>query len=337
MKTAIKILTLAMSGLMLVSCAKKKYINEPGNLVPKTVDQDLSLPSITVNGAMLHSEAFGPKDSTLIIALHGGPGNDYRPLLNMTDFTNHGYRVVFFDQRGTGLSQRFPKESYTSLGTGALDVMYEDLRGVIEYYRTSPNQKVYLVGKSWGGMVATAYAGKYPNEVNGLVVVDPGGLKWDDIMEYMKASRAFNAAGETVSDITYVDQFITGNEDDHATLDFKAAMAAADNAVTGETSRESGSFWRIGAVQRNALAEIGMKHKPDFSAGISNFNTPVLYMYTEKNRVHPTSWAQKVSSAYNSVELFKVMGAGHSSVITDKQIWTNTTMPKMLSYFKSLK
>lgn len=336
MKTK-KILTVALAALMLFSCSKKKYINEPGNLVPKTVEQDPSLPSITVNGAMLHAEAFGPKDSTLIIALHGGPGNDYRPLLNMTDLTNYGYRLVFYDQRGTGLSQRFSKESYTSKGLGALDEMYQDLRGVIAHYRTNSNQKVILVGKSWGGMVATAYAGKYPNEVNGLVVVDPGGLKWDDIMEYMKASRAFNAVGENVSDITYVDQFITGNANDHATLDFKAAMAAADNTVTGETSREAGSFWRIGAVQRSALAEIGMKHKPDFSAGINNFSIPVLYMYTEKNKAHPTSWAQKVSSAYNSVELYQVIGAGHSSVFTDKQIWSEKTMPKMLSYLTSMK
>ena len=32
----------------------------PGLLVPRTVDEDSSLPSITVNGAQLHSEALVP-------------------------------------------------------------------------------------------------------------------------------------------------------------------------------------------------------------------------------------------------------------------------------------
>lgn len=33
--------------------------NEPGALAPKTVDQDATLPSISVNGTMLHAETFG--------------------------------------------------------------------------------------------------------------------------------------------------------------------------------------------------------------------------------------------------------------------------------------
>jgi len=59
--------------VLLVSCEKELEINEPGNLVPKTVVEDANLPSIEVNGAKLHAQAFGPKDSTLIVCIHGGP------------------------------------------------------------------------------------------------------------------------------------------------------------------------------------------------------------------------------------------------------------------------
>ena len=174
-------------------CEKEKYLDEPGNLVHKTVDQDPSIPSITVNDAMLHSEAFGHPDSTMIVCLHGGPGGDYRYLLNCKDLADHGYRVIFYDQRGSGLSQRFSKEYYTELGSGALDLLYDELSGVIAHYRTSPNQKVFLIGHSWGAMLATAYAGKHPDAIQGLVVCEPGGLKWDDVKEFVRKSRAFRS------------------------------------------------------------------------------------------------------------------------------------------------
>ncbi|MBC8645360.1 hypothetical protein H9W95_19015 [Flavobacterium lindanitolerans] len=61
-----------MSTALLFSCGEELSIDEPGNLVPKTVTQDTSLPTIYANGAWLHSEAFGPEDGTMIIAIHGG-------------------------------------------------------------------------------------------------------------------------------------------------------------------------------------------------------------------------------------------------------------------------
>ena len=248
MKSKRKILMLALTALLFFSCEKERLINEPGNLVPRTVDQDPGLPSITVNGAMLHSEAFGHPDSTIIVCIHGGPGGDYRYMLNCKDLADYGYRVVFYDQRGSGLSQRFPKSSYTSLGMGALDLIYDELSGVIAHYRTNPNQKVFLLGHSWGAMLATAYAGKYPNAIQGLAIREPGGLKWDDVMEFVNKSRSFSMTGELSNDATYLDQFITGKEDQHEILDYKLAMMASKNDITGDNDTEPGSFWRLGAV-----------------------------------------------------------------------------------------
>ncbi len=316
-------------------CEKEKYINEPGNLVPKTVDQNPSLPSITVNGAMLHSEAFGNPDSTMIVCLHGGPGGDYRYLLNCKDLANHGYRVVFYDQIGSGLSQRFPKKSYTDLGEGALDLIYNELSGVIAHYRTSPGQKVFLMGHSWGAMVATAYAGRHPNSIQGLAVCEPGGLKWDDMIEFVETSRSFNIWGEIINDATYLDQFITGKEDQHEILDYKLAMLTSKNDITGDDGTEIGSSWRSGAVISTALFEIGEDNETDFSEGISNFNVPVLFFYSELDKAYPDSWAQKISATYNSADIFKINGVGHDGIIKDKTAWTNQTLPKMLTYFNS--
>jgi proline iminopeptidase len=325
------------ASLIFLQCTKERYINEAGNLVPKTADQDPSVPSITVNGAMLHAEAFGHPDSTIIVCIHGGPGADYGYMLNCKDLTNYGYRVVFYDQRGSGLSQRFPKKSYTSLGLGALDLMYDELTGVIKHYRTKPTQQVFLIGDSWGGMFGTGYAGKNPTAIQGLVVCEPGGLKWADVVEYITNSRSFKLWGELLNNATYIDQFISGKEDQHEILDYKLNLLASANDITNESAGTEGErSFRSGAVVNAGLLEMGEEFKPDLSEGIKNFDKPVLYIHTELNKAHPLSWAQKVSSAYKNVELFKVNGVGHSGMITVKKAWKETTLPKLVSYFKSL-
>src|SRR5262245_28214126 len=79
---------------------------EPGSLVPRTVAEDPRPPRIEVAGTLLHAEAFGDPAAPMVMALHGGPGNDYRGMLPLKALADDGYRVVFWDQRGAGLSQR---------------------------------------------------------------------------------------------------------------------------------------------------------------------------------------------------------------------------------------
>lgn len=336
MKTKTTILTMLASAAIFISCEKEKFMDQPGNLVPKTVDQDATLPAIHVNGALLHAEAFGPADSTMIIMVHGGPGTDYGSLLNCKDLSNYGYRVVFYDQRGCGLSQRFPKQSYLDLRLAAVDQSYDDLSGVIAHYRTSPNQKVVLLGQSWGGILASGYVGKYPNAVQGLIVLEPGGLQWPDLIDYMKRARNFGLTSEQMNDVMYIDQFLTGDENQHEVLDYKMGITGAYNPVTGEDNRAPGSFWRCGAVVSEAFTEIGMEYEPDFSAGVENFTPTVCYFHSDGNQIHPYEWAQRISSAYSSVEIHTITGTGHTGMLDEDSIWQSQTLPTILAYMQAL-
>ena len=53
MKNLFRILLAAVVSLIIVGCEDYE-LDEPGNLVPKTVVDDPSIPSITVNGVKLH-------------------------------------------------------------------------------------------------------------------------------------------------------------------------------------------------------------------------------------------------------------------------------------------
>jgi proline iminopeptidase len=260
--------------------------------------------------------------------LHGGPGNDYRYLLKCREFANQGFRVVFYDQRGSGLSQRFPKSSYSSMKT-----MTDEVGGVIAHYRKSPAQKVFLLGHSWGAMLATAYINEHPAAINGAILSEPGGLVWQDVMDYVGRTRDLGMTSEPLSDVMYVDQFFTGNEDNHILLDYKFALMSGVDINDGNEGHPL--IWRIGAVINSALNEFGMKTKPNWTTNLSQYTTKVLFMYSERNKAYGYDHALKVSSAYPNVQLFKANGTGHA-MLSFETGWKNT-YPTMLTYLNNLK
>jgi proline iminopeptidase len=316
---------------MFAACTKQRQINQEGNLVPKTVEFDPSVPSISVNGTKFHSEAFGNPSDPMVIVLHGGPGGDYRYLLNNTAFVNNNYYVVFYDQRGSGLSQRHPKSAYT------IQVMLDDLNAVIAHYKTGPNQKVFLLGHSWGAMLATAFINKYPTAIKGAILAEPGGLKWNDIKDYVSRSQEFGFSSEATNDATYLDQFITGKKDQHAVLDYKFMVWASTENYKDSPLGNEGSLpvWRNGAVINAALFAVGEKEKPDFTTNLSQYTTKVLFVYSERNKAYGLAHAQNVSSAFPNVQLFKVNEAGHD-MISFPAGWNNF-YPVALSYLNSLR
>lgn len=327
----INFLTVIATLTAFTACEKPKFIQDEGNLVPKTVENDSSLPSISVNGTQLHAEAFGQNSNPLVVVIHGGPGSDYSSLLRCKAFADQGYRVVFYDQRGSGLSKRHPKNSY------AMQLMLDDLSAVITHYRTSPNQKVFLLGHSWGAMLATAYINKYPTKINGAILAEPGGFIWQDVLDYSERSRPLKLVKELTNDALYQNQFITGKDSEHVILDYKLTLLSMAEGNKDNPTGNEGKLpqWRAGAIVNMALFDIGEKEKPNWTTNLSQYKTKVLFVYSENNKAYGLQHAQKVSSAYPNVQLFKVNAAGHD-MLTFPNGWNNF-YPVALSYLNALK
>ncbi|WP_411975429.1 hypothetical protein [Sulfitobacter faviae] len=73
--------------------------------VPATVLDDPALPRLHGDGVLLHGRFAEAEGAPLAVVLHGGPGGDHRSLLAL-EALSETYRVLFYDQRGAGLSER---------------------------------------------------------------------------------------------------------------------------------------------------------------------------------------------------------------------------------------
>jgi proline iminopeptidase len=91
------------------------------------------------------SQAGPPK----LLVLHGGPGADHRYMLPQMLHLGERYDLLFYDQRGGGLSKsdaRIPITWQTHV---------EDLATVVAEFSLEP---LSIVGYSWGAMLALLYA-----------------------------------------------------------------------------------------------------------------------------------------------------------------------------------
>jgi len=325
----LKILTaLGLACAMLISCEKELDIHESGNLVPKTVVEDPNLPSISVNGTILHAENYGNPDSSLVIFLHGGPGADYQNGLNVKQLADDGYHVVFYDQRGTGLSQRHDKNTYS------IQLYLDDLTAVIEHYRSSPDQKVFLFGHSWGAMLTAAYINAYPDRIDGAIFAEAGGFNKQLLDEYGEASRKLNLFSEITNDVLYYDQFLTGRENEHEILDYKLGIASSFSYAEGNDEGIEGPspFWRNGATVLQAFMDISENEGFDFTTNLNQYQTNVLFLYGENNKSYGLSFAEKEAAFFPNSDVVQIDDTGHEMIYFK---W-NSVYPVVLDYLNSL-
>ena len=112
----------------------------------------------------LHSVYFaeyGNPEGAPAVYLHGGPGAGSNPQ-TAAFFNPEKYRVLLFDQRGCGKSAPHAELRENTTWTLAADI--ETLREHLGI------EKWTVVGGSWGSALALAYAQKYPERCNAVVL-----------------------------------------------------------------------------------------------------------------------------------------------------------------------
>ena len=115
---------------------------------------------VDANGVFIYYKAVGT--GPILLVLHGGPGASHDYFLPYLLPLMRTRRLVFIDERGSGRSQKLQDPSgYT------IENMVEDVEAV----RKSLNLgRVALLGHSYGGALAQAYALKYQQNLTRLIL-----------------------------------------------------------------------------------------------------------------------------------------------------------------------
>lgn len=110
----------------------------------------------------LYSKDYGNKKNPAIIFIHGGPSGN-STLFEATTAENLsklGFYVIVYDRRGEGRSlDKFAKFTFKESN--------EDLLYILKKYKI---KKANILAHSFGGIVATMFANRFPNKVNSLIL-----------------------------------------------------------------------------------------------------------------------------------------------------------------------
>ncbi|MBF4486550.1 alpha/beta hydrolase [Flavobacterium sp. CSZ] len=125
----------------------------------------LSLLSISffVSSQTLYIKTYGNKNDKPIIFVHGGPSGNatlFEGSNTAEQLSKKGFFVIAYDRRGEGRSTD-PNATFTYAEA------FEDLNSI---YKTYHLKKATLLSHSFGGLVATLYAEKYPQNINALIL-----------------------------------------------------------------------------------------------------------------------------------------------------------------------
>jgi proline iminopeptidase len=284
--------------------------------VAETVEQDASIPSITLGGVTFHAETFGDASNPVVIVVHGGPGGDYRYLLNLQELSDE-YYVVFYDQRGSGLSPRVDPSDITT------DSAIEDLDRIVEHY--GKGEPVNLVGHSWGGVLVTAYVGRYPEKVAHLVVAEPGALSNEAYTDYQQHFAQSIDLSLTLKVIRlWFESLHVSGPDTYARSDYflghmqeEWEFSPANPYNCPGTPVPEDHFWRAGAAAyrgnfSSARDEDGNTDWSVMTEGLENYTATVLMLVSDCNRWVGLDFQRTYNlDLYPSAEVVVISGAGH--------------------------
>src|SRR5947209_16683964 len=137
---------------------------------------------IDANGVMIYYKTFGHGAPLMIV--HGGPGASHDYFLPyLLPLARHN-RLIFIDERGSGKSEKLEDPAgYT------VENMVEDVEAVRRGLNLG---RISLLGHSYGGVLAQAYALKYQGNLAHLVLCSTfsSTKAMNEAFERMKAQMA---------------------------------------------------------------------------------------------------------------------------------------------------
>ncbi|MFS4467508.1 alpha/beta fold hydrolase [Maribacter sp. 2210JD10-5] len=337
-KNAKMLLTIA-SFLFILSCAKEDMDNLSDTLY------------VRHKGADMPAHIYGnASEKVFLILLHGGPGGEglgYRSGTIKSEIEKE-CAVVYYDQRGSGMSQGRYSEDGISI-----EIMTEDVLALVKVIQNKygDDSKFFLMGHSWGGTLGTSVMLKNQDIFKGWIEVGSANDAKNIYFEYPKNFRRVAdeqiALGNNVSYWEGVQRKIDGlntdvySDDDFYTMNKEAVKAqeklSDDGFVNRLNSKIQGQAvintffrnniltvaWNGKITQSILVRDQGIFESLSFADRLSEITIPSLTIWGKYDMVVPIKFAQETFGNLGSAskELVIFEKSAHSPMYTEPDLF----------------
>lgn len=278
------------------------------------------------------TEGSGPPLYLLTGGPGEAPGHHFQLLI---DSLKPYYTCILLHQRGSGLSRNISINSQTI----SIDNYVEDIKQLQDNRK---DKQIALLGNSWGGLLAQAYAAKYPKLVSQLFLVasaPPSYKVWNVLYDnqFTRRSKAELDSMKLLQEIFStkseyeLDSIKRINPTDPQVLAYKAFLNIHIRAMYYDKSKISATdfdtlflnfnFQPIPIIDREVL-----ETKWDITAKLQKLKIPALIIYgRQDDQGESTFYLQKESLRNNQV--YVIEQCGHSILEEQPTVFFNILMP----------
>ena len=258
--------------------------------------------SFTRDGVQLFYRTSG--SGAPIIFLSGGPGFTVDYMVPVSEFVPASYQRVFYEQRGTGRS----KLATMTAENMTLRHVVADLDALRVHLK---QERLFLVGHSWGGMLAMAYAAAHPDRIDRMILIGPGGPTLE-FAQWFNDNIHMRLRSEDVEAERYwTDATRRGVDPDKAALEQVRAITPGyfferAKGLAFASQLPDGTL----TLQVNALLFGDMSRGYDSRPGLRQLDRPVLIVQGHQDPVGDKT-AEDIHAAIKSSALTYLNQCGH--------------------------
>lgn len=254
-------------------------------------------------GITMHYHEAGDGERGTVLFVHGsGPGasgwSNFKG--NYPFLAEHGFRTIVPDTMGYGYSSK-PEEGAFSLSDVA--AQYKALLDSIGVNR------VTVVGNSQGGAIAITMALEYPQLVEKLVLMAPGGLETRDTYMAMEGIKAMIRVlyKEGVSKETMRKVFTLQLHD--------------ESKITDEVIEER---YQVAMTQhKDNIARI---HVANQEERLTEIECPVLCFWGANDKFCPPTGAAKIAASCSNSRTMLISSCGHWVMVEYPKLFNELTL-----------
>jgi len=251
------------------------------------------------DGVTLYYDVVGKGEP--VVLLSGGPGFSPEYLRPVADAIAKKNMAVLFHQRGTGKST-LEKYDGSVLELKKLVADLDALR------RELKQEKLTLVGHSFGGILSMMYAREHPDRIRALALLDSGGPTLQAVPKFNANLEARFSEDEKIRIKEWSDPEKKKTQHKRAVLEITKAKTAAYFADRSKAALLIDSMdeqWFNDAVFWGVVMQMGAL---DLRAGLEKVKAPVIVIHGKQD---PLESADEVHATFPGSRLVLIENAGH--------------------------